>query len=304
MRPLGLIPATVIVGGQDALAVDAIGLLRTHFPGLEFRDARIVEDGWDSVVLDLDDEWIVRFPRRKEVERWVEREITLLPELAPTLPVAIPHFEFVARNGLVGVGYRKLPGSPARTGLDDRTGQDLGRFLTALHSFPVERARALGIPCFDPTAWMERFSALRTDFRQRVFPLLLPSERERAETVFSRVPDLDFVPVLIHSDLGPEHVLCRGGRVIGVIDWSDARVGDPALDLAWCLNGTPSEFAAAAARTYGVNTDLRERSLFYHRLGPWYEVTFGLDRGNEQFVASGIAGVRARLPGTIQPSRS
>jgi aminoglycoside phosphotransferase (APT) family kinase protein len=275
--------------------VDAIGLLRTHFPRLEFRDARIVEDGWDSLVLDLDGEWIVRFPRRPEVEQWMEREIALLPELAATLPVAIPSFELVARNGLVGVGYRKLAGSPATNGLDERTGQDLGLLLTALRRFPVERARALGVPCFDPGAWRERFGAHCADFRRRVFPLLLPGERERAEVVFSRVPELDFVPVLIHSDLGPEHVLCCDGRVVGVIDWSDARVGDPALDLAWCLNGTPPEVADAVARTYGVDSGLRERALFYHRLGPWYEVTYGLNAGKERFVDSGIDGVRARL---------
>jgi aminoglycoside phosphotransferase (APT) family kinase protein len=84
--------------------------------------------------------------------------------------------------------------------------------------------------------------------------------------------------------------------VVGVIDWSDARVGDAALDLGWCLNGTPPEVAEAVARAYGVDSDLRERSLFYHRLGPWYEAVYGLETGEKRFVASGIEGVRSRLP--------
>jgi aminoglycoside phosphotransferase (APT) family kinase protein len=275
--------------------VDPIALLRTHFPALEFRDVRVVEDGWDSLVLDLDGEWIVRFPRRPEVERWMEREIALLPELAARLPVEIPRLDLIARNGVVCVGYRKLAGSPASK-LGERAGEDLGRFLSPLHRFPVDRAHALGIPCFDPAAWRERFRNLCADFRGRVFPLLRSSERKRAETVFARVEELDFGPVLIHADLGPEHVLCRDGRVVGVIDWSDARVGDAALDLAWCLNGTPPEVADAVARTYRVDAGLRERSLLYHRLGPWYEVVYGLETGQKRFVASGIDGVRARLP--------
>lgn len=103
--------------------------------------------------------------------------------------------------------------------------------------------------------------------------------------------------MLVHGDLGPEHVLCRDGRLIGVIDWSDACVGDPALDLAWCLHGTPPPVASAVARVYGVvDAAARERSLFYHRLGPWYEVSYGLDTGRERFVRSGLEGVRARLP--------
>lgn len=110
------------------------------------------------------------------------------------------------------------------------------------------------------------------------------NDRERAKTVFARVDELDFEPALLHADLGPEHVLCRDGRVVGVIDWSDARIGDAALDLAWCLNGTPPEVADAVARTYGVDAEIRERSLFYHRLGPWYEVVHGLDTKQERFV--------------------
>lgn len=284
--------------------MDPIALLRTHFSALDFRDMRVIEDGWDSLVLDLDGAWIVRFPRRPEVEQWMEREIALLPELATRLPVEIPRFDLVARNGVVCVGYRKIAGSPARNDLGERTGDDLGRFLSALHRFPVDRARALGIPCFDRPAWRERFRSLCADFRRRVFPLLRASERERAETVFARVEELDFVPVLIHADLGPEHVLCRDRRVVGVIDWSDARAGDAALDLAWCLNGTPPKVAGAVERTYGVDADLRERSLLYHRLGPWYEVVYGLETGQKRFVTSGVEGVRARLPtrGASAPS--
>jgi aminoglycoside phosphotransferase (APT) family kinase protein len=276
--------------------VEPTDVLRTHFPHFEFRGVRVVEDGWDSVVLEVDGEWMFRLPRRREVERWMESEIALLPELAATLPVAVPRFEFIGRDGIVCVGYRKLAGSPATAGLDERTGSDLGRFLSALHGFSDERARALGVPYFDPPAWRDRFRDLCDDFRRRVFPLLESSARRRAGRVFASVPELDFVPVLLHGDLGPEHILCRDGRVTGVIDWSDARVGDAALDLAWCLNGTPPRVASAVARAYGVSGDDRERSLFYHRLGPWHEVVYGLETRHERFVASGLEGVRARLP--------
>jgi aminoglycoside 2''-phosphotransferase len=211
------------LAGHDGRKVEPLALLRERFPALDFRDVQVVEDGWDSLVLDLDGKWIVRFPRRPEVEQWIEREIALLPELAQRLPVEVPRFELIAHNGVVCVGYRKLAGSPARSDVDERTGGDLGRFLSALHGFPVDHACALGIPYFDRTAWREHFTCLCADFRQRVLRLLRPSERERAETVFARVETLDFVPVLLHADLGPEHVLCRDGRVVGVIDWSDAR---------------------------------------------------------------------------------
>src|SRR6266702_3945229 len=275
---------------------DPAGLVRASFPSLEFREVRIIEDGWDSLVLDLDNAWILRFPRRPEVADWLDREIALLPELAAKLPVTVPQFDLIARNSGACVAYRKIAGTPPTTGVSKRTGQDVGGFLSALHRFPVERARALGVSCFDPMAWRDRYRGRCAEFRQDVFPLLEPAERERADGVFGRVEELDFSPALIHGDLGPAHVLCRSGRVVGVIDWSDACVGDPALDLAWCLNGSASEVARGVASIYHADAATRVRAATYHQLGPWYEVVYGLKTGQERLVDSGMEGVRARLP--------
>jgi aminoglycoside phosphotransferase (APT) family kinase protein len=37
---------------------------------------------------------------------------------------------------------------------------------------------------------------------------------------------------LLHMDLRPENILVRSGRPAAILDWSNALVGDPALDLA------------------------------------------------------------------------
>jgi aminoglycoside phosphotransferase (APT) family kinase protein len=39
-------------------------------------------------------------------------------------------------------------------------------------------------------------------------------------------------PVLLHGDFWPGNVLWRAGQLAAVIDWEDARVGDPLLDLS------------------------------------------------------------------------
>ncbi len=39
-------------------------------------------------------------------------------------------------------------------------------------------------------------------------------------------------PVLLHGDFWPGNILWRDGRLVGVIDWEDARFGDPLSDLA------------------------------------------------------------------------
>jgi aminoglycoside phosphotransferase (APT) family kinase protein len=40
------------------------------------------------------------------------------------------------------------------------------------------------------------------------------------------------VPVLLHGDLWPGNVLWREGQLVAIIDWEDARIGDPVVDLA------------------------------------------------------------------------
>ena len=244
---------------------------------------REIQEGWDSVVLDVDDQWIVRLPRREEVREWMRRESLLLPELASALPVPVPRFEvFEDSNDMFFVAYRKLPGKP----LCDppvSLAPELGRFLAALHTFrpSIEAPQRC-----DP---IDRF--LRD-----VLPLLERNERRRAEAMFrERVPAAEMA--LLHADLGPAHILHEGSSVTGVIDWSDASFGDPALDFAWLLHGTSEAFAEELLGAY-ANPDagLRERARFYHRLGPWHEVLYGLEHDRPELVKSGLEGIRSRLP--------
>jgi aminoglycoside phosphotransferase (APT) family kinase protein len=129
-----------------------------------------------------------------------------------------------------------------------------------------------------------------------VFPLLDARERRLAGRLFEAVT-FDFEPTPVHGDVGPEHVLCTDdGRIAGVIDWGDARIGDPGIDLAWPLHGTTPEFVDAAEAAYEtVDGATKARADFYHRRAPWYEVLYGVERGRPELVERGLAAVRARL---------
>jgi aminoglycoside phosphotransferase (APT) family kinase protein len=119
-------------------------------------------------------------------------------------------------------------------------------------------------------------------------PLLDPDERPRGEALLAEVETLTgFRPAVTHSDLGPTHLLVHDGRLAGVIDWGDARVGDPAIDYAWLLNGPFPD--------WDVDDELRRRALIYHRLGPWFEVHYGDFTKQPEWVRSGLAGIRSRL---------
>ena len=235
------------------------------------------DDGWDFKILILEDEWVVRLPRSEPSAEALTKEIGLLPALAPVLPVEIPRFEHVSPEPLFVV-YRLIRGEPLRG--EDSAGVRV--FLEALHSVDVA---PLAVPRPD---WRGLYLAHAEGWRNSVLPLLDAKERGRGEALLHEIGTLDgFEPALVHCDLGPSHLLCRDGRLVGVIDWADATIGDPAVDYAWLLN--------VPFPDWDVEDELRRRALIYHRLGPWFEVEFGLETGQPAFVASGLAGVRSRL---------
>ena len=245
-----------------------------------------IETGWDSVVLFVGDDLVLRVARNERVAQCYAAEDRLLREL--DLPLATPSPLGIGDGWIL---TRRIPGRAYDGGVD---AEPLGRFLAALHAFPVSRARELGVPEHDLAADVAHF-------RERVLPLLDPNERAAGEQLLEEALAAPFEPALAHGDLGPEHVLVDDVQITGVIDWTDARIGDPALDLAWPLNShapwvasPPSLAAPGVERGYPVDERLRRRALLYHALGPWHEVVYGLEH-EHRWVVSGLAGVRERL---------
>jgi hypothetical protein len=79
-----------------------------------------------------------------------------------------------------------------------------------------------------------------------------------------------------------------------VIDFGDAMVADPALDLA----GVPDHLARAVlGQMPGVaNPDhIWQRREAYRRLSPLHAVFAGLDRGDSNLLEEGLTGLRSRF---------
>ncbi|MEI8412032.1 MULTISPECIES: phosphotransferase [unclassified Kribbella] len=243
----------------------------------------ITDNGWDSRAW-LEGDWLHREPRRDEVRPKLLAETRLLPWLAPQLPLPVP----LPEPTEYGVRHRLLVGEP----LEEATielGHALGSFLRALHDVDPVEAVARGAQDAESAA-AERVEIL-DKMRAQVIPLLPASAQADGEELIDRIAGVH--TTLVHGDLGPEHVRVHEGRITGVIDWTDAHIGDPGLDLAWCL--IDPAIAEGVAEAYGVTAELRERAYDWHRLGPWYEVGYGIETEQPEFVQSGLTGVLKRL---------
>lgn len=278
-------------------------VLHAAFPDLRVERVRFLAEGWDSAVFEIDGGLVFRFPKRDAVDQTIQKEIRLLPELAPFLPPPIPAFTHVS-GPVPGhpwhvVGYRKLPGSPLpeidlTPDLIAAIAPPLAAFLTALHGFPVSRARALGVPTFSPDQWLVRHRDLVGAARDIVRPHLDPGTISRFgafwDSVFADPASTRYTPTLIHGDLNAEHVLIADGEVSGVIDFGDTMIADPALDLA----GFPDPLARAIIERVGPRADsgLWHRRTTYIHAVPLHALTAGTELDRPDLIQDGLRCIR------------
>jgi aminoglycoside phosphotransferase (APT) family kinase protein len=229
-----------------------------------------LRQGWDSVTTLVEQRWVDRTARRPEVGTALLAEAVLLPAIADGLPLEVPRPVVLDREPL-RVRHVVVPGEavdPAR--LTSADGEVFAAFLAALHAVPLPLAAGAGCPsAVDDHAGR---AAQVERFRHVVLPLLPPEHRATGEALLERVGAVGD-QALCHGDLVTEHVLAREGRLSGVIDWGDARVTDPALDLAWALNATSPAFAETVASTVDDDTGARARAWW--ALAPWFDAHRG-----------------------------
>lgn len=299
------------------------------FPGLDSATLRPAPaQGADSEVWIANEEWILRRAKRAEVREWFAKEAALLPELAELVPVRLPNFELLCpEHGLVG--YRMIRGQPLSSELLERAprrvGADLGVFMARLHSFDAGRAHALGAPVnplgvpgshlarfrqapplrpgvsAEENGWRAVFAHARTEVVEGFSPYVDAEVVMAIGAVFDEVLDDDsglaFRPTVVHTELSSEHTLFDDeGHLVGVIDWSDTCISDPAADLALAMT-VPEPAAQALLESYGAEIDvrLRRRARAYQAVGAFLHHTHGLIMRSDTITTSAIERARALL---------
>ena len=291
-------------------------ILAACLPTLAVEDARYLAEGWDSAVFLVNGDLLFRFPKRREVAVTLERELQLLPELGPALPAPIPSFLYRVQDcdgyPWTFAGYHRIEGRPAdEVDLSQQQkvalAAQVGRFLRALHSFPVDRATMLGVERATVAGGHDQWRWWVGEVERQVAPLLSPAEAARLRAWFETAEARgarDFTPALIHNDLGAEHLIVDpdSGALAGVIDWGDVGIGDPAIDFSGLLGGFGAEAARAALAAYGRPDDdaLLWRAQLYVDMSPLHEVNYGRVTANDAHIERGLARLRSGLLGGMR----
>ncbi len=299
-------------------------LLAVHLPDYQSAEIRGLGAGADHVAYLVGGELIVRLPhdpadgepenaeqadgeqaepghaaegdRADEAER--EARLLNLVSQYSTLPVPVP---LVAVDGILA--YRALPGVPLlsrsqhwrRTHAAD-LGNVLGRFLASLRSIPADSLTGLVEleiePLFD---WLADARDCWDAIGHRAAsPGGFPQHSlDRIHRFLAAAPPPQGDEVCFtHNDLGGEHVLVDPDRgdVTGVIDWTDAAITDPAIDLGLVLRDIGDEaFRAAAGQFPKADAEsLRDRAVFYARCRILEDVRFGIQNDRPEYITNSV----------------
>lgn len=235
---------------------------RTGGPGPEVRPVR--EEGpahtwWVGA------RHVLRLAPDREAALRQRRELRLRDLVRPHVPVAVPtgvsHGEWSP-----GLGYTldlKVPGGTAEDHEVSAVGEaDLAGLLTGLREVPSRQADALGVPRAAPRSLeaLRRMAVAAAGGLARAEEFDAPRLHQLTPAGAAQLAAQPAPAVLVHHRLRGEHlVVSADGRVRGVLDWSDAVLGDPAEDIAGLALAVGSGAAVRAATLagYGARPCLR-----------------------------------------------
>ena len=277
---------------RDLDATTVRRVLAAQFSRLALRSIDYLGSGWEHDVYRVDDAFVFRFPRYAGVAENLDYDRAVHDLVRSSIGdvMTVPEISFFGRSSAIFphrfVGHRLVAG----IGVDDprapttiALGSDLGRALTAVHAIPARAAIDIGMSVANDDC------ASSLDALMRQVPLVA-GLRELAPTPFDWLHGPPSVPAayagpprFIHNDLHGEHIIIdpESGRLSGIVDWSGAGLGDPAIDLAFLLTLGGAAFLDAALASYQLPVDagFRERLGFRARVRALGWLTDALRRG-------------------------
>ena len=214
--------------------------IRVAFPDLDWKQSIFIETGWDHEVIQLDERYIFRFPNSPEYLSVLRDEIKLLDYLGQHLSTAIPKYKYVSEDYAFG-GYAMLKGMSLErelfdemsTSQQEKVAKQVAIFMTQLHAVDIKDLSKFSIATEPDFAG---YGDVSTEAKKYLEPNI---REESYKQITGMLTDIELLikesqpTCLIHGDVAPKHIIWSPEtEAIGVIDFSDRSISDPAYDFA------------------------------------------------------------------------
>jgi len=275
-------------------------IIKKRFPSIDLTDIKSLA-GNDHFVYVVNGEVTFRFPKiPKEINK---NRSEFLKQFSKLSPIPIPNIEIIKDEAtntyyevnkfLPGISfYPSVAGSFTSEELSN-IAQELGKFLSSVHSFSIEEARHLKIDEMNPKdfwEYMEQNENAYPKFKRVIFPHISETEKKWVEKVFADfialVKENPFQTKVIHSDMWTYHIIVDldNHKLSGVIDFG-VRIADPARDFK-AFEYYGSNFVKDVYKSYSlpIDNNFEKRRLFYTAHDEIFELTRAVESGDKEKI--------------------
>jgi aminoglycoside 2''-phosphotransferase len=278
--------------------------IREAYPGFILENVRFhPHDGQYNDILIINDELIFRFPKYEESIESFITEIRLLQYMQDHISLQIPQPIYTSLKSeapkKVFMGYRMIPGEQLhREKLDEiaeestlqMLADQLACFLKELHGLPT-KCLEIDLPLHDgPDKWAELYAEIQAHLFRFIRSDAQAQVSDHFEAYLNN-PDLHRYPTCLrHGDFGPSNILYdpETQRISGIIDFSAAGIGDPAVDIA-AVSCYSEHFVRRFSSAHPEVESMFERACFYKSTFALQEALHGFRNNDRDAFESGLA---------------
>ncbi|MGE6486894.1 phosphotransferase family protein [Paenisporosarcina sp. NPDC076898] len=265
------------------------------------------ENGQNNDVLVVNESLVFRFPKYEKGIEQLSRETKILEAIhnRMKLPTPYPLYQsFEPKEvGMVFTGYHLIEGTPLwkqdflKIEEEETVRQlatQLVSFLLELHATPLDSISGLGKKQMKTP--QEEMGELYKNIQTKLYSFMRKDAQDQVTHRFESFlnDDLQVTPTLIHGDFGGSNILWNPveSRILGIIDFGGAGIGDPAYDLAGILSSYGEDFFNRCIALYPNGKEIAQRVHFYRSTFALQEALHGVDNNDAEALENGIQAYR------------
>lgn len=255
-----------------------INFVKSTYPDLIINEIKINNKGWDNDILIVNNEIVFRFPKTEQVYSKILDELILLESLAKKKPILqLPNYELMdSKSSIKGVKYPFLQGRSLSEytfkdiSKDPDNAKRIGDFLTKIHSIVPSELQNTNLKTIHTQSYWKK---VHLSVKSEVFPYFDKQQQDEFNEVLINFinifPSLTYKKCVIHGDLTTSNIIYNKNKecVVGIIDFTDSQIADPAFDFAGLYWTLGPEFTKEVLSWYTTSESL---DAMFNRVKTFY----------------------------------
>ena len=288
-----------------------IKIISSDYPGLKIKNKKILNDGWDFLALEINKNYIIRFPKAMKCElndygdniKRMQVEIKVLAHLQNKISLPIPNVKLTGKK-YAYFGYKKIRGvNLTKKIIWSLTKKqykklifDLANFLNEIHSaLTAGQAKQLGVLQEDYASYSDLIIAKIIKPKKikdkQILNFIIKTTKEYQAMIKKKM-----VNVFLYNDLHGDNMAfdIKKKKLNGIFDFSDVMVGDINLDFN-CLYRFGQKFLEDIIKNYSRLSDRKldkRRIILYSWINEISDLALCINRPNSKIYKNVIKEIR------------